>query len=165
MQAEMHSKFLVVDHQTIVLGSYNWTNLGSFYNDENIVRIDDALLAARTEGKFADLLTAYNAPPASALGLTTGSQKVEFQITNVTLDPGLSLRLRGQAGGPFDPPVELKDGGAVVSIPAGTRVKYGYEIVQGNTQLAQETGSMGLPHELTIPYAPGPFAVYDRFEK
>ena len=47
--AEMHSKFLVVDHKTVLMGSFNWTNLGSFYNDENIFIIEDAHLAARTE--------------------------------------------------------------------------------------------------------------------
>jgi phosphatidylserine/phosphatidylglycerophosphate/cardiolipin synthase-like enzyme len=158
MQAEMHSKFVVVDHERVMLGSYNWTNLGSHYNDENVVVIEDAHLAARVEGKLASLLQAYDAPAPATLGLTTGMQAVSFSIGNVTLDPGVTLVVEGT--GPLAGGVELGAGGATVMVEAGTRLEYHYEIKDGSSTLATEAS----PHTFTVPYAPGPFAVSDAFQ-
>lgn len=154
--AEMHSKFVVVDHTTVVMGSYNWTNLGSFYNDENILVISDAHLAARVEGKFADLLTTYNTT-ASSLGLTTGDQAVTFSVGNVTLESGLELVVKGN--GPLATGVALVNGSATLNVAAGTRLTYHYEVRQAGSTVATETGT----HAFTVPYAPGPFAVSDAY--
>jgi hypothetical protein len=154
--AEMHSKFLVVDHAHVVMGSYNWTNLGSFYNDENVVMIQDTHLASRVEGKLALLVDTYNASP-SALGLTTGSQAVTFALTNVTVDPGLDVVIRGD--GPLAQGVPFVNGVATVAVPAGTRLTYHYEIESNGQMLTLEAGS----HAFTVPFAPGPFAVSDAF--
>ena len=159
--AEMHSKFLVVDHKTVLMGSYNWTNLGSFHNDENILIIQDAHLAARTEGKLAEMLLDYKAPPAATLGLTTGPQSVSFEVSNVTLDPGLKLRIKSVNGGPFPNPVELDGGSVQANIEAGTRVTYSYEISYNGQVLAQESAT----RSFTVPFAPGPFTVKDAFEQ
>ncbi len=154
--AEMHSKFVVIDHQTVLMGSYNWTNLGSFYNDENIVVIDDAHLAARVEGKMADMIGTYNVSP-SALGLTTGEQAVTFTIDNVTLDAGLELVLVGN--GPLAGGRVLANGSVTVNVPAGTRLTYHYEVQQNGQTLTMEPGG----HAFTVPYAPGPFTVWDAY--
>lgn len=159
MYAEMHSKFAVIDHHLLFMGSSNWTNLGMFYNDENLVIVDNAILASRAEGKFADLLTAYKAPPAASLGLTTGAQTVELTVKNVTLEAGVTVRIKGEPGGPFDPPLALDATTATVKLEAGKRFTYNYEIVQGATLLSTESQS----HAFTVPYAPGPFVVNDVF--
>lgn len=156
--AEMHSKFLVADHTIVLMGSYNFTALGSFHNDENILIIDDAHLAARVEGKFADLLSDYNAPAASTLGLTTGKQKVTFNVGNVTLENGLELRIKSSSG-PFQTPAVLKNGSLSADVEAGTRIVYRYEIVDQGSQVVQEAGT----RRFTVPYAPGPFNVTDAF--
>lgn len=39
--AHMHHKFMVVDEQIVVTGSYNWTRSAATRNAENIVIIDD----------------------------------------------------------------------------------------------------------------------------
>lgn len=154
--AEMHSKFVVIDHQTVMMGSYNWTNLGSFYNDENILVLADAHLAARVEGKFADMIGAYNASP-SALGLTTGAQSITFSVGNVTLDPGLEIVVVGS--GPLAQGVVLQNGSATIMVDAGTRLTYHYEVRDNGQMLASEFGG----HAFSVPYAPGPFVVSDAY--
>jgi hypothetical protein len=154
--AEMHSKFVVVDHAKVLLGSYNWTNLGSFFNDENIVILDDVHMATRFEGRAASLLNDYNAPAPATMGLTTGMQAVSFDVTNVALDVGVTLHA---VGGPFGNGVELNGTTISVDIAAGTRVDYHYEIRSEGATLAIEGGS----HTFTVPYAPGPFAVRDAY--
>ncbi len=157
--AEMHSKFAVIDHQLVLTGSYNWTNLGSYHNDENIVVIDDDHLADRFEGKFAQLLDTYNAPSPTSLGLVEGSQQVGFEVTNVTLDPGAELTIQTDSSGPFPSPTALTNMTISASVAAGTRFTYHYAIVSGNTTLAIE----GSAHRFTVPYAQGPFALTDAF--
>jgi hypothetical protein len=159
MQAEMHSKFVVIDHHRVLMGSYNWTNLGSFYNDENIVVIDDAHLAARVEGKLAALLDHYNAPSPTSLGLVEGAQPVSFEISNVTLDPGVELTIQSLNGGPFSSPQTLTNNKLSSNIAAGTRVTYRYAIVHQGSTLVEEAGT----HSFTVPYASGPFIVTDAF--
>ncbi len=159
--AEMHSKFAVIDHQLLLIGSYNWTNLGSFFNDENLLIIDDGHLAARAEGKYADMLNAYGAPSASSLGLTTGPQTVDFEVNNVTLGAQEKLMIKSIGGGPFDPAVEMSGTTLAANVEAGTRIEYRYEIHDSKGPLALE----GTTHAFTVPYAPGPFSVVDTFEK
>ena len=159
--AEMHSKFAVIDHQLLLMGSYNWTNLGSFFNDENLVIIDDRHLAARAEGKYADMLNAYGAPPAGSLGLTTGPQAVNFEVNNVILGAQEKLMIKSIGGGPFDPAVELNGTTLAINVEAGTRIEYRYEIHDSKGPLALE----GTTHAFTVPYAAGPFNVVDTFKK
>jgi hypothetical protein len=159
MAAEMHSKFCAIDHSRLVLGSYNWTNLGSFYNDENLVVVDDPHLTARAEGKLAMLLDAYDAPSPGTLGLTTGAQDVAFEVGNVSLGQGVTLTIQSIDGGPFATPLDL--GGASITAPieAGTRVRYRYAIRDDSGVLLEEAGE----HAFVVPYAPGPFQVRDAF--
>jgi phosphatidylserine/phosphatidylglycerophosphate/cardiolipin synthase-like enzyme len=159
--AEMHSKFAVIDHKLLLMGSYNWTNLGSFFNDENLVIIDDGHMAARAEGKIADMLAYYNAPPADSLGLTTGPQAVSFEVNNVTLGGSETLMIKSIGGGPFDPAVPMTGTTLATTIEAGTRIAYRYEIHGDKGPLALE----GTTHAFTVPYAPGPFTLVDTFEK
>jgi len=159
MAAEMHSKFCAIDHTRLVLGSYNWTNLGSFYNDENLVVIDDAHLTARAEGKMATLLDAYDAPSPATLGLTSGAQQVAFEVGNVSLGAGVTLTIQSIDGGPFATPLELGGASVTASIEAGTRVRYRYAIRDSGGVLLEEPGE----HAFVVPYAPGPFQVRDAF--
>jgi len=164
-QAEMHSKYLVVDHQFALVGSNNWTNFGSYYNDENLVWADDAALAMRLEGNFAELLKAYDAPTPTSLGLVEGTVELTISVANVTLDPGLELQIVGDKNGPFAKPLALNGGSIMLKLPAGTRLAYGYQIVGGAKKMAVELSGKALPHAFTVPYAPGPFTVTDAFVK
>ena len=157
--AEMHSKFVTVDHTKLIMGSFNWTNLGAFFNDENIVEVDDAHLAARAEGKFAAMLNTYTSSSATDFGLPSGQQDVSFEVSNVTLGSGDKLFIKSLGGGPFDPAVEMTGTTYSTSLAAGTTIEYVYEIRNGSTVLARETGN----HAFTVPYAPGPFAISNAF--
>jgi len=48
----MHHKFMVVDGQTILTGSYNWTRSAETRNEENLVVLDDPFLAGRFAEEF-----------------------------------------------------------------------------------------------------------------
>lgn len=160
MVAEMHSKFVVVDHQTVMMGSFNWTNLGSFFNDENAVIIDDAHLAARFEGKLANLIDTYASVTPASLGLVTGDQAVSFAVPNVTLQNGAELWLETDAQGPYPQGIKLDGGSVSTMIAAGTRLDYHYEIRTSQGLLLEEQAE----HSFTVPYAAGPFAVEDAFQ-
>lgn len=51
----IHHKYAVIDGQTVITGSANWSNSGMNYNDENILVIEDQKVAQ----KFIDDLTKY----------------------------------------------------------------------------------------------------------
>jgi phosphatidylserine/phosphatidylglycerophosphate/cardiolipin synthase-like enzyme len=159
--AEMHSKFVVIDHKTVVMGSYNWTALASFYNDETIIIIHDDILAARVEGKFADLLTSYNLPDPNTLGLSTGSRMVTFNVTNVNLDQNATLTIESVGSGPFATPVALEGSSVTTSLTTGERVEYRYAVT-GPDGKSPENGEV---HSFTVPFAPGPFQVFDIFRQ
>lgn len=51
----MHHKFMVVDGQTVLTGSYNWTHSAETRNEENLVVLDDPVLAGRFTEEFERL--------------------------------------------------------------------------------------------------------------
>ena len=159
LQTEMHSKFAVVDHETVIMGSYNWTNLATFYNDENLLILHDKALAARAEGKIAELLVTYATQDPATLGLDVGPKKVTLTVTNLTLDPGATLQVKSVGAGPFEPPVAFEGPTLTVTLESGTRVEYRY-VVQGPGGAFVETGDV---HWFRVPFSPGPFALKDVF--
>jgi phosphatidylserine/phosphatidylglycerophosphate/cardiolipin synthase-like enzyme len=159
--SEMHSKILVVDHQIVAMGSYNWTAIASFYNDENLVIINDAQMAAYAEGKIADLITTYGKASAADLGLSAGQKQVNFSVENVTLNPDAVLYLETVGGGPFTEPKAMTGNKLTVMIEAGTRIEYRYFAASGSNKMIEG----GPVHFFTIPFSPGPFTVKNAFLK
>jgi len=51
----MHHKVIIIDRQIVVSGSYNFSSSAEKRNDENLVVILDAYLAAQFENEFEDL--------------------------------------------------------------------------------------------------------------
>jgi len=51
----MHHKFMVVDGRTVLTGSYNWTRSAETRNEENLVSIDDPVLAGQFSDEFERL--------------------------------------------------------------------------------------------------------------
>lgn len=47
-----HNKFMVIDEQTVITGSYNFTNRAEKVNDENLLIITDATLGALYSAEF-----------------------------------------------------------------------------------------------------------------
>ena len=55
-QGIMHNKFAIVDNNTVITGSYNWTNAAEINNDENIIILHEAGdVARRYEAQFRKL--------------------------------------------------------------------------------------------------------------
>ena len=52
----MHHKFAIFDNQVAIMGSFNWTNGGSYVNSEDCVVIDKKEDIAVLQGKFEGLL-------------------------------------------------------------------------------------------------------------
>lgn len=50
--AHMHHKFMIVDNQILVNGSYNWTRSAALSNEENIIVSDDKNLVAAFSKQF-----------------------------------------------------------------------------------------------------------------
>jgi phosphatidylserine/phosphatidylglycerophosphate/cardiolipin synthase-like enzyme len=51
-EGQMHHKFLVIDEQTVVTGSYNFSNSAERRNDENLIVLKDPRMAAVFIGEF-----------------------------------------------------------------------------------------------------------------
>ena len=155
---DMHLKMAVIDGQTVLAGSFNWTQTGANDSDENLVVIESAGLAARTEGRYADLLNTYGPADIAAIGLETGDQAVTFTVDNLTLEPGATLEIVSIGPGAFDPPMVVPQAGLTVSLPAGTHLEYRYRAVGAQGEVVTEGG---LRHTFTVPYATGPFVISD----
>jgi len=51
-KGDMHNKFCVIDGETVITGSANWSGNGMFRNDENIVIIRNRKVAEEYEKEF-----------------------------------------------------------------------------------------------------------------
>ncbi|MCR4335495.1 MAG: phospholipase D-like domain-containing protein [archaeon] len=56
----MHNKFMIIDNELVVTGSYNWTKNANTSNFENIVFIFDQKLAEKYEKEFFELWVKAN---------------------------------------------------------------------------------------------------------
>ena len=51
----MHNKFVVIDNSVVITGSFNWSNQAVNYNQENILIIENKILAERYSNEFNKL--------------------------------------------------------------------------------------------------------------
>jgi phosphatidylserine/phosphatidylglycerophosphate/cardiolipin synthase-like enzyme len=58
----MHHKVFIIDEQTVVMGSLNFSNVANSDNDENVLIIDDARLA---QAYLAEFRTVYKQAQAA----------------------------------------------------------------------------------------------------
>ena len=56
--AHMHHKFMVVDSDIVLTGSYNWTRSAAMRNSENLVSIQDSKVANQFQQEFEHLWAA-----------------------------------------------------------------------------------------------------------
>jgi phosphatidylserine/phosphatidylglycerophosphate/cardiolipin synthase-like enzyme len=59
----MHHKVFIVDDKTVVLGSFNFSQNAETENDENLIIVDDASLAAQFEAEFGRVYDLAKNPP------------------------------------------------------------------------------------------------------
>eukprot|EP01027_Heterolobosea_sp_BB2_P011733 GEZU01017062.1.p1 GENE.GEZU01017062.1~~GEZU01017062.1.p1 ORF type:complete len:278 (+),score=112.20 GEZU01017062.1:981-1814(+) len=51
----MHNKFVIIDHQILINGSFNWTRSASDSNNENVIISDDPVLIRKFDAEFERL--------------------------------------------------------------------------------------------------------------
>ncbi|MBL7857392.1 MAG: DUF1669 domain-containing protein [Cyclobacteriaceae bacterium] len=57
----MHHKFMVVDDQSVITGSYNWTSSAARFNHENIVLMQEQRVVTNFQDEFENLWQAMSA--------------------------------------------------------------------------------------------------------
>jgi phosphatidylserine/phosphatidylglycerophosphate/cardiolipin synthase-like enzyme len=63
-QYTMHDKVIILDGQTVITGSYNFTQTADKYNDDNVVVLHDPALAGVYEHEFARIVAEAKQPSA-----------------------------------------------------------------------------------------------------
>jgi phospholipase D-like protein len=58
----MHDKVIILDGQTVITGSFNFTQSADKYNDENVIILHDRALAALYEQEFTRIVAAAKQP-------------------------------------------------------------------------------------------------------
>jgi hypothetical protein len=168
---ELHDKLCVVDGSLVLVGSYNWTPLATFYNDENYLRIESAALATRAGSRITRLIMQESTPfdPAD-FGWSAGDRPVTFTVTNLQVRSDAAVFIVGDHAnlGSLDASqaVELTRSGdnwsATVDLPAGAEIGYQY-LVRGPDQIPhRETGDL---RTLVVGYAQGGKTIYDTFRE
>jgi hypothetical protein len=78
----LHDKFAIFDNETLIAGSYNWTNSAEFYNHEFIIQSEDSQLIQQFTIRFNNLkkiVTQYDKLKLIAKeNLTTETKEEEF---------------------------------------------------------------------------------------
>ena len=146
----MHDKFMVVDGETTVVGSYNWTYTATKSNYEDIAVIaDDVEVASAFEGAFGRLWDRYGQDdnPVSATGAVSVAAYCDGTAYGDTLvlvgdrpelgawNPHDGVRLSGAAWPTWTGDVALR---------AGARIEYKLVIVRGDGGVA--VGARGQPN-------------------
>lgn len=57
IMGSMHNKFAVIDGETVISGSYNWTTSAEKWNYENLLIISSSRVAEPFEKEFIELWT------------------------------------------------------------------------------------------------------------
>ncbi|MFT5429979.1 MAG: phosphatidylserine/phosphatidylglycerophosphate/cardiolipin synthase-like enzyme [Myxococcota bacterium] len=156
--AEMHSKLMIVDNEIVAMGSYNWTNLASFHNDEGLLIIDEPELVVRAAGKFAQMITDYHPGSPSLLGLSEGDRTITFNVGNISLKDNAILNIK-MTKNDIIWGVQLMNNTLTTTASSGTRIDYNYRVQSGNSIVFEG----GHEHVFVVPFAAGPFVVNDAF--
>jgi phosphatidylserine/phosphatidylglycerophosphate/cardiolipin synthase-like enzyme len=66
----LHHKFAVIDNQITIIGSHNWSNAANYNNDETLILIKHATVAAHFQQEFDRLFTDASFGPNAKLSQT-----------------------------------------------------------------------------------------------
>lgn len=89
----MHNKFAIIDYQTVITGSFNWTNQAR-RNEENIVVINDELHA----GIFAEKFEAIKANSSLVSDHSESDEiSLSFTTSKNVVDPGQTFEIHWEA--------------------------------------------------------------------
>ncbi len=170
---ELHNKLCVIDDTKVLMGSYNWTNLASFYNDENMLELTSPRLATEANSEIAQIINAYDSGfDPSTVGFSTGTRSVDFSVRGLTLDAGAGLYLVGNVDAlgadnyALALPLTADTSGTTwhvsVDLPAGAT--FNYQIIARNKIRHNHTEPVAAT-SFTVPYASGTALVDHAFGK
>ena len=54
-QTNMHHKFAIIDNLVVITGSFNWTTMAAYYNEENVVALGDKSIVKQYNAEFNQL--------------------------------------------------------------------------------------------------------------
>lgn len=100
----MHNKFCVIDHQTIITGSYNWTNQAA-RNEENIVVFTDAEQADMFLQKF------YTLRDQGSIHAYGSGPDINLTVDKLLVEPGKPVKVTWKTSGADF--IEVSHSGAV----------------------------------------------------
>jgi phosphatidylserine/phosphatidylglycerophosphate/cardiolipin synthase-like enzyme len=61
----MHHKVIIIDHETVITGSFNFTRSANTVNDENVIMIHNSAVAAQFEQEYQKINSAGKTPTAA----------------------------------------------------------------------------------------------------
>ncbi len=95
--SRMHEKAVIIDNETVVAGSYNWTSLASFHNYETLLKITDTDIANAFLSQMFHLLNdlAKNEFDPSKVGLSVSSIPITITLKDIPPDPQKKYFLTG----------------------------------------------------------------------
>ena len=149
---KMHQKYSVYDEEWVIAGSYNWTNLATFYNHENVVELRSPRMAQRFLGNFLDLLRQFDpaftnpGTPPARYGFTPGNVAVTFEVKEPRLRVGdvlyFALDPQTEGTGGARAMTRRSDGfwEVTLTLPAGRVVEYKFLVKDAFGQLHWEGG-------------------------
>lgn len=81
LQARMHHKFIVIDDELVMNGSFNWTVSAVKYNNENVTVTTDQQMVSNFKKEFLRLWNLYEDGALSSNGVVD-KELVEYQQAN-----------------------------------------------------------------------------------
>ncbi len=98
----LHHKFGVVDRQTVIVGSHNWSEAADQNNDENLLVIESPVVAAHFQREFERLYASAELGVPKFLQRRLATQQTQCQTAVVTPSPA-PLRDDSSSGSSTDP--------------------------------------------------------------
>lgn len=80
----LHHKFGVVDRQTVIVGSHNWSQAANQNNDENLLVIDNPVVTAHFDREFERLYASANLGIPKFLQRQIAAQQTQCQTATAT---------------------------------------------------------------------------------
>ena len=91
----MHNKFVVIDNSVVITGSFNWSNQAVNYNQENILIIENKILAERYSNEFNKLWNKFEIIIDRNMGIRRVEENRQKKIMkDIINDRKLALKLQ-----------------------------------------------------------------------
>ncbi len=114
----LHHKFGIVDQQTVITGSHNWTNAANGGNDETVLVIHNPVVAAHYQREFERLYTNAIVGVPPAIKKKANAQANECPVTTAIAPKILSKKLSSSTASQAIKPEQPRSSLAVQPVSA-----------------------------------------------